>query len=71
MFKNCDLLTTSTVTTKTANIQIIEILPEEPRVKRVVLDFEKSVRKAIPKLLPRVKLSGCGFHWSQAVWRKV
>ncbi|CAH3140535.1 unnamed protein product [Pocillopora meandrina] len=51
--------------------KIIEILPEEPRVKRVVLDFEKSVRKAIPKVLPRVKLSGCGFHWSQAVWRKI
>ena len=46
-------------------------MPREPRVKRALLDLEKLVWKAIPKVLPTVKLSGCGFHWSQAVWRKV
>lgn len=50
--------------------KIIEILPREPRVKRALLDFKKLVW-AIPKVLPTVKLSGCGFHWSQAVWRKI
>lgn len=42
--------------------KIIEILPREPRVKRAVLDFEKLVWKSIPKVMPTVKLSGCGFH---------
>lgn len=50
--------------------KIIEILPREPRVKRALLDFEKLVLKAIPKVLPTVKLFGCGFHWSQAEWRR-
>lgn len=51
--------------------KIIEILPREPRVKRALLDFEKLVLKAIPKVLPTVKLFSCGFHWSQAEWRKI
>ncbi|XP_020898546.1 uncharacterized protein LOC110237295 [Exaiptasia diaphana] len=47
------------------------MLPTVPRVKRIVLDFEKSAWKALSRVLPTVKLSGCSFHWSKAVWRKI
>ena len=50
---------------------VIALLPSEPRVKRVVIDFEPAMWKGFVSVMPEVKLKGCAFHWSQAVWRKV
>jgi transposase-like protein len=43
----------------------------EPDVKKVILDFEIALWKALKSQLPEVKLQGCLFHWTQAIWRKV
>ena len=40
-------------------------------VKTVTLDSEAAIWLALTSVLPQVKLLGCYFHWSQAVWRKV
>ena len=50
---------------------ILEALPNPPLVKSAVMDFELSLWKAFPKVYPGVKLQGCSFHWTQAVWRKI
>ena len=46
-----------------------ELLPS-PAVKQVMLDFKCTMRKVLGQLLPDVKLLGCLFHWTQAMWRK-
>ena len=48
-----------------------ELLGEELRVEEIIIDFEESVWRAIPDVLPNVCIRGCGFHWGQAVWRKI
>jgi len=50
---------------------IRERMPERPVVENVVSDFEKSLWKAIEKVMPDVKHRGCVFHWTQAVWRRM
>ena len=50
--------------------KIIRILPIQPSVQQVTLDFEKAVWKALRSVLPAVQLQGCVFHWTQALWRK-
>jgi hypothetical protein len=35
------------------------------------VDFESAVWRAIPEVFPDVTVRGCGFHWGQAVWRKI
>ena len=51
--------------------KIIGLLPGEPVVKQVTLDFEKALWAAFRTILPAVSIQGCVFHWTQAVWRKV
>ena len=51
--------------------QLLEILPSAPAVKQITLDFEKATWAALRKVFPHVKLQGCVFHWTQALWRKV
>ena len=43
----------------------------QPDVRKITIDFETALWKAFRCLLPNVKLQGCVFHWTQAVWRKV
>ena len=50
---------------------ILEALPNPPLLKGAVMDFEISLWRAFPKVYPGVKLQGCSFHWTQAVWRKI
>ncbi|XP_046543937.1 uncharacterized protein LOC124254108 [Haliotis rubra] len=50
--------------------RLLAILPREPEVKTVILDFELATWKALAKVLPAVRLRGCLFHLTQAVWRK-
>jgi len=45
--------------------KIIDILPSEPRVKNIVLDFEKAAWAALRDVLPTINIMGCAFHWSQ------
>jgi len=52
--------------------EILELLPCQPEVIKVVLDFEKALWAAVKSVLgDDVRRMGCSFHWSQAVWRKV
>ena len=50
--------------------KLLELLLS-PAVKQVTLDFECTVWKVLHKLLPDIKLLGCVFHWTQALWSKV
>jgi len=45
---------------------ILSILPDQPKVKRVTVDFEKAMWSAMRQVLPDVELKGCSFHWTQA-----
>ena len=47
------------------------VLPQQPAVREIVLDFEKAVWRASSKVFPTASIKGCAFHWSQSVWRKM
>lgn len=41
------------------------------RVARICVDFESAVWGAIRNVFPSVKVQGCGFHFYQAIFRKI
>ena len=51
--------------------EILKLLPNQPSVKKVTIDFERAMWSTFRKLLPEVRIMGCAFHWTQALWRKV
>jgi len=50
---------------------LLSILPYQPRVKKVTLDFEKGMWSVVCQVPPDTELMGCSFHWTQALWRMV
>lgn len=46
-------------------------LPSPPQVREILVDFKRSIWKAITRVLPEVTVLGCVSHWKQAVLRKV
>ncbi|XP_078372705.1 uncharacterized protein LOC144656350 [Oculina patagonica] len=51
--------------------EVIRLLPSQPAVSRITLDFESALWTVLRELLPDTTLQGCLFHWTQALWRKV
>ena len=49
----------------------LAILENRLRVTKITLYFEKAIWNALRQVLPNVKLMGCSFHITQALWRKV
>ena len=51
--------------------EIIKIIPGQPSVKKVTVDFERAIWSAFQTVLLEVRIMGCAFNWTQALWRKV
>ena len=50
---------------------ILDLLPVEPDVRQITVDFQKALWSVLRQVLPGVKIKGCVFHWTHALWRKV
>ena len=50
--------------------QAILDLLSDSKVNRLVMDFEYAMGHTADKVFPEVSVRGCGFHWSQAVFRQ-
>ena len=50
---------------------IKNLLHDEVKLQCVVANFETASWQAVQTVFPNVRLQGCLFHWTQAVWRKV
>jgi len=46
---------------------ILDLLPQNPKVNQVMIDFEKVMWNCLCEVLPDVTVKGCVFHWTQAV----
>ena len=60
--------------TTAAYEQILEtlkniVLPNKT-VKKIMTDYEASLRKALRKVFPEAQLLGCWFHFAKAVHKK-
>ncbi|XP_064642953.1 uncharacterized protein LOC135497145 [Lineus longissimus] len=52
-------------------LKSIKRLTPDRSLKKIVIDFESAMWRAIPTVLPEVKIRGCSFHWAQCIWRKI
>ncbi|KAK3595611.1 hypothetical protein CHS0354_009572 [Potamilus streckersoni] len=50
---------------------ILRLLHREPSVNSFVTGFESGIGKALRLVFDNPHISGCTFHWGQAVWRKL
>ena len=50
---------------------VLKLFRGEPKVKRVTVDFEIGLWKAVEKKLEDVSIKAVGFYWAQAVWRHI
>ena len=50
---------------------VLKLFRDEPKVKRVTVDFEIGLWKAVEKKLEDVSIKAFGFYWGQAVWRHI
>ncbi|XP_067660409.1 uncharacterized protein [Haliotis asinina] len=50
--------------------RLLESLPHPPAMRAVTMDFESTTWLAIDRVLPNVKVHGCVFHFTKAIWRK-
>ena len=58
------------------NVAVFEKLklildPVFPFVRYIMSDFEQAIWKAVKQCFPDFKHTGCCFHWTQAVMKKV
>lgn len=44
------------------------MFPVDPEVCQITIDFEKALWSVLRLLLPDVKIKGCVFHWTQALF---
>ncbi|KAJ8314143.1 hypothetical protein KUTeg_008704 [Tegillarca granosa] len=51
-------------------LQSITGMLQQQELKCVVVDFEIAMWGAVKKVMPGVKIKGCIFHMTQAIWRK-
>ncbi|KAL7286184.1 hypothetical protein TKK_0008669 [Trichogramma kaykai] len=49
--------------------QMIQVIPELANLKSISTDFERSIITAVREVLPNARLSGCLFHYMQALRR--
>ena len=47
---------------------VLKLFRGKPKVKRVTVNFEIGLWKAMEKKLEDVSIKACGFHWAQTVW---
>ena len=52
-------------------LSVIHLLDADPAVSQITVDFEIALWSVLRRLFPGVKLLGCAFHWTQALWRKI
>ena len=52
-------------------LEAIKGLSPNNNVRKIVIDFERAVWKAIPLVFQGVAVQGCSFHWAQCIWRKI
>jgi hypothetical protein len=50
---------------------VVDLIPGEPVVQSFVADFESGIWQGLRSVFNNPSISGCAFHWGQAVWRKV
>ncbi|XP_076037058.1 uncharacterized protein LOC143022632 [Oratosquilla oratoria] len=51
--------------------EVLETDGATTRLQQLVIDYEMAMWKAFPKVFKEVKIIGCLFHWTQALWRKI
>lgn len=49
----------------------IEEILEKPAVQEVVSNFERGIWRGVQAVFPEVKMYGCAFHWTHALFRNL
>ncbi|XP_066268880.1 uncharacterized protein [Branchiostoma lanceolatum] len=48
--------------------ELLDALPDDIQVQECVVDYEDTLWRVVPQLLPTVRMRGCSFHWKKVVW---